>query len=983
MILFKNNSILYSKNSRGDLNEITGFDDTQKELSIFLTQLFDTLFPVGIFFGGIALTASIYRSIHYGWYFTLFLNVGMYLVSVVILIFRRYLPSIFMFLVMIGLISIEVIHSFLYRGVASAGMMNLAIVCIFTGIFIGKKAGIFAVVVGAFFALFCGIGFSVGALKMSIDINDHLLISLTWFIDISLFIMYVICLILTVNGMQRQIIKSLYESKETASHLKTEIEMRKQIECELRDSEEKYRSIFTNAAMGIFQSNSEGQYLNVNPAYAKLHGFDSPEEFLTHIADVESCISHEDYRQFSQFLDTEGIVEGYELQKYHRTRDKIWVLANVRRVLDKNGQTFYEGTVQNITDRKRAEEALRESEGKFRDLVEKSLVGVYLVQDDIFKYVNLKFAEILSYTVDEILDKVMVQQVIFPEDWPMVDENIRKRISGELESCHYEIRIVTKNKQVRNVETYSSVTKYKGKPAVIGTLLDITERKHIEQALLESEAKYRTVVENSLIGFCIVRNDIFQFVNQRFCEITGYGYDEIVTTNYMDLVHPDDRIKMLEHIHKCLHGDKSESEHNFRAIRKDGEVIIIKAFCSLLIYGGSMALFGTFMDVTQEKTLESQLRQAQKMEAVGTLAGGIAHDFNNILTALIGYGMLLQARTEPTDRSRLYADQILSASHKCANLTQSLLAFSRKSPISLKPVELNAIIRGTEKLLRRLITEDITLETHLSERDMIVLADSSQIDQILFNLITNARDAMPRGGKLTIRSKQVSLDNNFILDHGFGEAGCYVLLSVEDTGTGMDAKTLEKSFDPFFTTKDMGKGTGLGLATVYGIVKQHNGYITVDSEPAKGTSFHIYLPAIKATIKEECFSTADIHGGRETILIAEDNEEVRHFIKEILIQYGYTVVEAVDGEDAVAKFQSHQGIDLVILDAVMPKLNGKDAYDIIQSFQSTTRFLFISGYMRNIILDKGIRENECDFLKKPLLPNQLLKMIRGILDRKE
>lgn len=1228
--------------SKSIITDIAGLDDIQKELWGFFTKLFDIMFPVGAFFGGIALAASMYRSMHYGWYSTLFLNVGMYLTSMVILILRRRLPPLFMFLVMIGLISIEVVHSLYYRGLASSGMMNLTIVCIFTGIFLGKRAGIIAVVLGTLTASLCGVGYFFDILKMSIDVNDHLLISLTWVVDISLFIMYVICLILTVNGMQRRIVESLYESKETASRLKAEIEIRKQVEHELRKSEEKYRSIFDNATMGIFQSNSEGRYLNVNPAYAKLHGFDSPEQLLTYVTDIETqiYINPEDYRQFSGLIESKGIVEGYEIQRYHRTRDKIWVLANARRVLDENGKTlYYEGTVQNITDRKRTEEALRESEGKFRDLAEKSLVGVYLVQDDMFKYVNLRFAEILYYAVDEITGKMAAKQVIFPEDWPMVEENLRKRISGERESLHYELRVVTKDKQIRDVEVYSSRTLYQGKPAVIGTLLDITERKRaeealkeseaklrkvidlvphfifakdiqghfvlankavadaygttvealtgkadadfnpnkeeveqflkddlaviisgqpkeipeeritdstghvrllqttkipftlsstgdavlgvstditerkragkaleeseekyrnifenavegifqttaegnlisgnpalarmagfdspeemiagihdlgqrmyvypqdrirfleqleehgfveafemqlyrkdrkiiwasmnaraiydekgkilsiegiieditkrkrIEQTLLESEAKYRSVVESSLAGFCIIQDDTFRFVNRRFCDIAGYEYDELVNTvNYMDLVHPDHRIKVAENIKKRYQGDKTGTAYNFKAIRKDGRVITVKTFGSLLSYGGRTALFGTFIDITKEKTMESQLRQAQKMEAIGTLAGGIAHDFNNILTALIGYATLIQAQVEQTGRLRRYADQILSASHKGINLIQSLLAFSRERPLSLKPVNLNTIIRGTEKLLKRLITEDITLETHLTESDIVVLADATQIDQILFNLTTNSRDAMPRGGTLNISSKPVLLDDDSILAHGFGKTGRYALLSVSDTGMGMDKKTLEKSFDPFFTTKEVGKGTGLGLSTVYGIVKQHNGSITVDSEPDRGTSFHIYLPAVESETEEERPSPVDIRGGRETILVAEDSEEARHLVKDILDRYGYTVFEAVDGEDAVAQFQQHDGVDLVILDSVMPKLNGREAYDAIRSLRPTTRFLFMSGYTRDIVLDKGIRENEFEFLRKPLLPDQLLKKIRKILDREE
>jgi PAS domain-containing protein len=307
--------------SKSVITGIAGFDAIQKELSLFLTELFDILFPVGVLFGGIALAASMYRSIHYGWYPTLFLNVGMYLTAVMILIIRRRLPPLLIFSVMLGLISIEVIHSLYYRGLASGGMMNLAIVCIFAGIFLGKRVGFIAVVTGTLVASLIGAGFSAGMLIMNIDPNDHLLMSLTWIVDISLFIMYVVCLILTVNGMQRQIVKALHESEESASRLEAEIEMRKRIERELIESAEKYRSIFDNATMGIFQSTPEGRYLNVNPSYAKLHGFDSPEQLITNVTDIESqlYVNSVDYRLFREVLDTKGIVQGYEIQRYHRT----------------------------------------------------------------------------------------------------------------------------------------------------------------------------------------------------------------------------------------------------------------------------------------------------------------------------------------------------------------------------------------------------------------------------------------------------------------------------------------------------------------------------------------------------------------------------------------------------------------------------------------------------------------------------------------
>ncbi len=338
-----------------------------------------------------------------------------------------------------------------------------------------------------------------------------------------------------------------------------------------------------------------------------------------------------------------------------------------------------------------------------------------------------------------------------------------------------------------------------------------------------------------------------------------------------------------------------------------------------------------YEDITEHKRtemekghLEAQLRQAQKMEAIGQLAGGVAHDFNNILTAVIGYSNLLKAKMAQDDPLRSYVEHILASSGKAVNLTQSLLAFGRKQVIELKPYKVSTLIKNIEKLLIRLLTEDIELVTFFCASDPTILADPTQIDQVLINLATNARDAMPNGGQLKIEVKIAEIDRTFVASYGYGEVGKYALISVSDTGVGMDTATKEKIFDPFFTTKEVGKGTGLGLSIVYGIAKQHNGYINVESNPGRGTTFHIYLPIVKMKEEEIRPDPIAVRGGSETILIAEDNANVRQLTKEVLEQFGYTVIEAGDGEEAISKFQkSADSIDLVILDVVMQRRMGE------------------------------------------------------------
>lgn len=387
-------------------------------------------------------------------------------------------------------------------------------------------------------------------------------------------------------------------------------------------------------------------------------------------------------------------------------------------------------------------------------------------------------------------------------------------------------------------------------------------------------------------------------------------------------------------------------------------------------------------DITGQRKLEEQLRHAQKMEAIGQLAGGIAHDFNNILTAVMGYGHLLKMKLKGDDPLKHNLDQILKVTERGADLTRSLLAFSRKQAIGLKPVNINKIIETSVKLLPGLIGERIELRTILGNESLTILADSVQIEQIIMNLASNARDAMPDGGVLTIAAEGMEMDREYLSTHGYGDPGPHVLLSFSDTGTGMDEEAKKKIFDPFFTTKKVGEGTGLGLAIVYGIVKQHNGYIAVDSEEGKGTTFRIYFPLIDGKAEEEAAEISAPSGGKETILIAEDDAAVREPLKAALEIFGYDVIETVDGEDAVAKFKENkERINLLLFDVIMPKMNGKEAYEEIKLIRPEIKVIFTSGYTANTLQTKEILEKGLTFISKPVSPNNLSRKIREVLDR--
>jgi PAS domain S-box-containing protein len=520
----------------------------------------------------------------------------------------------------------------------------------------------------------------------------------------------------------------------------------------------------------------------------------------------------------------------------------------------------------------------------------------------------------------------------------------------------------------------------------IGMLLVYFQKMKSE--LVEKEERVREILENvHLVAVTLDREGNVTFCNKYFLNLTGWSLDEVVGKNWFELFIPGNmKAEMTDYHAKLIAGWSVPLHHENVILTRKGEHRLV-VWDNTLMRGAGDTIVGTAgigIDMTEHRKLEEQLRQAQKMEAVGQLAGGIAHDFNNILTAIVGYAHLLKMRMEKDNPLLMNVEPILESAQRAASLTHSLLAFGRKQAISIKPVDLNAIIRKMEKLLLRVIGEDIEMRTALGEGPLTALADAGQVEQVLMNLATNARDAMPKGGCLTIRSERREIDETFIETHGYGEPGAFALISVSDTGVGMDERTREKIFEPFFTTKEVGKGTGLGLAMVYGIVKQHRGFITVQSELGKGTTFDIYLSlAVRAGVEAEGTAGEETGGmprGVGTLLVAEDDDILRALTSSVLREFGYTVIEARDGEETVQRFvERKEDIRLVILDVVMPKKSGKEAYDEIRNIEPAVKALFVSGYAPDTVRDKGLLDGGAELLMKPLSPQDLLKKVRDIL----
>lgn len=518
-------------------------------------------------------------------------------------------------------------------------------------------------------------------------------------------------------------------------------------------------------------------------------------------------------------------------------------------------------------------------------------------------------------------------------------------------------------------------------------MLDV--RQEAEEKVRQSEAYIKNILESVNDAFIVVdENYRVTSVNRAYCEQVNKSPDEIIGRQCYEISHQSS-------LPCYMAGERCPVKCTFDSHAPESVVHIhrgrdglpfdmeISSFPMKDISGAVKSVIEIIHDVSEKRKLEEQLRQSQKMEAVGILSGGIAHDFNNILQAIVGYGELLEDSVETSDPRRKYVDVIMSSAGKATDLIKGLLAFSRKQISNQKIMDINQILRSAEKILSRVIGEDIELVMDLSPQNIFVLVDPSQMDQVLMNLVTNARDAMPEGGRLVINSDVIEIDEEFVKAYNYGTHGMYGLISVTDSGKGMSRETLEKVFEPFYTTKEVGRGTGLGLAVVYGIVKQHNGFIHAYSELGRGSTFKIYLPLAKAPVEEQVIEEVPVFvGGAEKLLIAEDNDEIRTFLKNIIERHGYSVIEASDGEEAVRLFEERrEKIHLLLLDVVMPRMDGKKAYERIRELCPDIPAIFITGYATSAVYEKTASMKDVDFISKPVSPRKLLGKIRQALNR--
>jgi two-component system cell cycle sensor histidine kinase/response regulator CckA len=645
----------------------------------------------------------------------------------------------------------------------------------------------------------------------------------------------------------------------------TDITSLKVTEHELQMAKERYEDIFKNAREGIFQTSADGTYLNVNPSLARTYGYNSPEEMMTRLTDIEGQLYVDPHRreEFIRLLEQRDAVVNFESEVRRHDGSVIWISENARAVRDREGVlAYYEGSVVDISSRKRAEEALEKERNMLRTLI---------------------------------------------DHWPDV----------------------------------------------------IYVRSRDGNYLLSNEAHTRSLEMNDP------------------AEVEGRKASDFFVPTRAELFSAEDMELMA----------RGESILNREELRNAGTQNEAWVLTSKLLLRNSegeiMGLVGITRDITEHKRLEHQLRHSQKMEAVGTLAGGVAHDFNNILTAILGYSEMIVAKSGHDHQLRRDAEEIHAGGLRAAALTQQLLAFSRKQISTPRVVNVNILIGNLQAMLRRLIGENIQLLCKFDPDVHPVCVDASQIEQVVTNLVVNARDAMPGGGTLIVQTANVRLDETYARQHSEVRAGAYVRLAISDTGTGISPEIIGRIFEPFFTTKEQGKGTGLGLATSYGIIKQSGGHLSVYSEVGSGTTFNVYIPVTESVVDEAMTeSVRQPPRGSETILLVEDDVSVRKFTRRLLTGLDYVVLEAGNGDEALQLISTRdtEKIDLVVTDVVMPQVGGKRLADVLATVSPETKVIFTSGYNEEAVLLQGILKGEVAFLQKPYSPADLAWKVREVVD---
>jgi PAS domain S-box-containing protein len=747
----------------------------------------------------------------------------------------------------------------------------------------------------------------------------------------------------------------------------------------LEQSRNMLQLIIESIPVRVFWKDRDLRYLGCNTLFALDAGFNQPEQLLgkddfamgwreqAQLYGIDDRQVMESRRPKMNIVEPQTTPAGA----------KIWLKTSKVPLQMPNGEVFgVLGVYEDITTHKQAEEALRESEKRFRDITENAAEWVWEVDaQGKYLYSSPVVEQLLGYKPEEVLDKYFYDLFI-PEEREELKQAALAAFAAKQPFSNFLNPNLHKNGQIVWLSTsgipildeQGNLLGYRGAD------IDISERR-------EAEELSRNLIAKSPVGIYLIQNGKFQRANQWFFAISGYSEDELLHLKPLELIHPEDREATRENAVKMLKG-LSSVPYEYRTITKGGEARWIMETVTTIQYKGERAALGYFMDITERKQLENQLLQAQKMEAVGRLAGGVAHDFNNLLMTITGYGELMRAKVLKDDPLHEHLENMLKASDRAAALTQQLLTFSRRQIVHPQVVDLSQVVLDLEPMLRRLIGEDLELEITTDPGPVAVKADPGHLGQIIMNLVVNARDAMPRGGRLSLKTAPVEVKGSRPTRFGPVPPGAYVMLMVRDTGVGMDEAIQAHIFEPFFTTKEPGKGTGLGLSTVYGIVRHSEGYIDLTSKPGAGSTFTIYLPrltAITAPPKKKIPLTASFRG-EETILLVEDEDILRTLLAKFLRLYGYTVLEARHGGEALLLCERHPGpIHLMVTDVVMPQMSGRELADRLAPLRPAMKVVYMSGYTDDSMVHYDVGDLSVPFLQKPFKPIELVRQVHAIL----
>ena len=772
-----------------------------------------------------------------------------------------------------------------------------------------------------------------------------------------------------------------------------------QIRERLAASEKKYREIFDGSMHGIFQSTLDGRFITANHALTSLLGYDSVSHMLSVINDLGSQVycNKTDRENFLRMLRQQGKISNFHTRLRRMDGNDIDVRINARLINGEGeAQDCIEGQIEDITRQLQAERAIRISEEKYAKAFNNSPVWVVLSSLENGRYleVNESFLSTMGCTRDEVLGKnsIDLETWVFPEQRKEIIKLLKKH--GRVKN--FEVNRRNRSGKILTMLFWGEVISIGDEECILSVSLDISERTKWESALTESEKRFRLLFDEAPVLYVITKNQngtaIIEDANNTFLDRLGYRIEEVLERPLADFCLDGDEFTLFN-----AHGYQRALNGNFvptecRLQTKSGAKVHTLLH-SLPEYNEKKVALGTramFLDISaikeaeeEAERLECALRQAQKMEAIGTLAGGIAHDFNNILSAVIGYSQLSLANLRPEDKIYKNIKQIFQAGCRARDLISQILTYSRQQNLEYMPLQLGPLIKETTKLLRATIPATIEIKTDINEGLDNIMADPTQIQQILLNLCTNSAQAMEKsGGKLHISLSQISPDD-LDMPTDIHPHDSYLKMVVSDTGCGITPENLNRIFDPYFTTKEPGKGTGLGLSVAQGIIRTYNGAIHAKSEIGQGTSFTIWLPAVKNDLLLTEKPAGDLPTGSERILLVDDSEEIVEILEQMLKMLGYSTIACTNGQDAMNMVKSDLAkIDLVISDVTMPRVTGLELVKNLQVTNPDLPLILCSGFSSDLSPEKIAQLGIAAFLTKPIIIEDLAAAIRKALDKR-